>query len=237
MDHRCAEPLELAALLALPTDDERRREAVACPRCDSLLRELAAFLDGDAALPDAERIRSERHLAGALAGAMAARTARSAPVAASVDGARSFGRSRRGQSGWRWGLGLAAAAAGVVFIVAREPLAPAGPSGVLRGGSRAASAAAELAVTVTAGGRDGQVLLAWPAVAGADSYLVELFSAELDTLAVFGPLSEPTLAVDAARLRGEGHGPGAAADVLCRVRALGRDGELAASRLAGLTLP
>jgi hypothetical protein len=237
MDHRCVEPMELAALLALPTDDPRRLEAAGCPRCDSLLRELAAFLDGDAALPELEKIRAERHLAGVLAGAMAVPTGRAAGAVSSVSGRRSLGRSRRGR-GWGWGPGLAAAtAAGVLFILVREPLAPTGPSGVLRGGSRTASEAGELTVTVTAGRSDGTVLLTWPAVAGADRYLVELFSAELDTLALYGPLSEPALEVDAARLRHDGAGPGAAAGVLCRVRALGRDGGLAVSRLAGLTLP
>jgi hypothetical protein len=108
---------------------------------------------------------------------------------------------------------------------------------VLRGGSRAASGAGELTVTVTAGPSDGQVLLTWPAVAGADRYRVELFSTELDTLAVYGPLFELALVIDAVRLRDDGAGPGAAAGVLCRVRALGRDGELAVSRLAGLALP
>jgi hypothetical protein len=237
MDHRCVEPMELAALLALPTDDPRRLEAAGCPRCDSLLRELAAFLDGDAALPDVEKIHAERHLAGVLAGAMAVPTKRSAGAVSSVAGRRSLGRSRPRQ-GWGWGLGLAAAtAAGVMFLLAREPLAPTGPSGVLRGGSRVVSGAGELTVTATAGRSDGHVLLTWPAVAGADRYLVELFSTELDTLAVYGPLSEPALVVDAVRLRAAGAGPGAAATVLCRVRALGRDGELAVSRLAGLALP
>lgn len=237
MDHRCAEPMELAALLALPAGDPRRLEAAGCPRCDSLLRELAAFLDGDAALPDAEKIHAERHLAGVLAGAMAVATKRSTGAASSVAGRRSLGRSRPRQ-GWGWGLGLATATvAGVLFFVAREPLVPTGPSGVLRGGSRAASRSGELTVTVTAGERDGQALLAWPAVAGADRYLVELFSTELDTLAVYGPMSEPALVVDAVRLRDNGAGPGAAASVLCRVRALGRDGELAVSRLTDLALP
>jgi hypothetical protein len=188
-------------------------------------------------LPDAEKIHAERHLAGVLAGAMAVATKRSAGAASAVGGRRTLGRSRRGR-GWGWGLGLAATtAAGVLFLVAREPLAPTGPSGVLRGGSRAASGAGELTVTVTAGRSDGQVLLTWPAVAGADRYRVELFSTELDTLAVYGPLFELALVIDAVRLRDDGTGPGAAAGVLCRVRALGRDGELAVSRLAGLALP
>lgn len=236
MNHRCIEPLELAALLALPPDDPRRLEAADCPRCESLLRELAAFLDGDAALPEAEQIRAERHLAGVLAEALAARTGRLAGAAARAGHSRPVRRSRRGQ-GWSWGLGLAAAAAGVVFLVGRGPVAPTGPSGVLRGGAATAPATGGLTVTVTAGARDGQLLLAWPAVAGADRYLVELFSAALDTLAVYGPLSEPALTVDAPWLRRDAVGPGAPAGVLCRVRALGGDGELAASRLAGLTLP
>jgi len=239
MDHRCLEPLELAALLAMPADDPRRRDADACPRCDSLLRGMAAFLDGDADLPNDEKVRAERHLAGVLAGAMAAK---GEPAAGSVTSAatdvrrtRSNRRSPRGQ-GWGWGLGLAAAAAGVMFFVAREPSAPAGPSGVLRGGAPNASMAGDLIVTVAAGPTEGQLLLSWPAVAGADSYVVELFTAELDTLAVLGPVTELSVTV-AATLWGAGGDAGSATGVLCRVRASGRTGPVADSRLTGLPRP
>jgi len=236
MNHRCLEPMELAALLALPTDDPRRREAAACPRCDSLLLEMTAFLEGDEGPPDAGRAHAERRLAAVLAGAMAARSEPSTGAAMSAVRAPTAHRSRRGR-GWGWGLGLAASAAVVTFLVAREPLAPAGPSGVLRGGAPAASVAAVLNVTVTAGDREGQWRLSWPAVAGADRYLVELFSADLDTLAVYGPLPEPEVAVEAALLWNDGDGRQVPAGVLCRVRALGAAGQVAVSRLAGLTLP
>jgi len=239
MDHRCLEPLELAALLAMPADDPRRRDADACPRCDSLLRGMAAFLDGDADLPDAEKVQAERHLAGVLAGAMAAKgepAAGARPFAAkAARNPASKRRSARGQ-GWGWGLGLAAAAAGVMFVVAREPSAPAGPSGVLRGGAPNVSAASDLVVTVAAGPTEGQLLLSWPAVAGADSYVVELFTAELDTLAVLGPVTELSVTV-AATLWGAGGDAGSATGVLCRVRALGRTGPVADSRLTGLPRP
>jgi hypothetical protein len=244
MNHRCVEPMELAELLALPADDPRRREAAACPRCDSLLLEMAAFLAGDEGPQDAGKARAERRLAAVLAGAMAARSepstgaAMSARMSAPMSAARAptAHRSRRGR-GWGWGLGLAASAAAVMFFVAREPLAPAGPSGVLRGGAPSVPAAGDLTITVAAGDREGRLLLSWPAVAGADHYVVEMFSAQLDTLASFGPLSEPRVAIDAALLRDVKDSQGSPARVLCRVRALGGAGQVAASRLADLTLP
>jgi hypothetical protein len=233
MSHRCVEPIELAALLELPPDAPRRLEAAGCPRCDSLLRAMSVFLDGDAGLPDGDRAQAERHLAGVLAGAMAGPEGR--PVEAATPTARRRA-ARRPQRGQGWGLGLAAAAAGVMFLVARDPVAPTGPSGVLRGGAPSVSVAADLTVTVTAGDREGRVLLAWPAVPGADHYLVELFTADLDTLGVYGPLSEPALAVDSASLRANPEGRFPAA-VLCRVRARDGAGEVAVSRLVHLKLP
>lgn len=235
MSHRCEEPIELAALLELPPDAPRRLEAAGCPRCDSLLRAMSVFLDGDAGLPDDDRTRAQRHLAGVLAGTMAGRKERPVEAATPVAHGRAARRRHRGQ-GWGWGLGLAATAAGVMFLVAREPVAPPGPSGVLRGGAPPVTAAADLTVTVTAGDREGLVHLAWPAVPGADRYLVELFTADLDTLGIHGPLSEPALTVESASLR-KSPGDRSPAAVLCRVRALDGAGEVAVSRLSHLTLP
>ena len=237
MNHRCAEPMELAALYGLPDDDPRRRDAAACPRCDSLLRAMAAFSEGNPDLPAGERLAAEKHLAGALAavvvgapqpgvGGADVRRGRAAPGRTDV-------RDRRRHS-WTWGLGLAAAAAGVMLVVSREPMAPAGPSGVLRGGTPAESAAPVLPVTASSGPGPDRFSLSWPAVAGAESYRLELFTSELDTVAVFEALISPEVTVAASLLAGPGQGGTAAADILCRVRVRGAGGQTAAAPLTVL---
>lgn len=228
MEHRCLEPSELAALLDVPPDDPRRATVAACPRCDSLLRAGAAFLAGDESLPSAELARAEQVLAGALAGRLASTGGAAAPTSAAGGSPRASlarGRVPR-RAGWGWGLGLAAVLAGTMFMVTREPGVPAGPSGVLRGGAPAPGVAAALTITAAAPAPDGTVRLTWPAVAGAGSYQVELYTAGLDTVAVLAA-DEPALTI-AADLAGR---PGAAAPALCRVRARGPNGEIAISPL------
>ncbi|MHB8079667.1 MAG: hypothetical protein ACYDIE_10500 [Candidatus Krumholzibacteriia bacterium] len=78
---------------------------------------------------------------------------------------------------------------------------------------------------------DGSFDLNWRAVAGADHYTVELFSGQLDTLAVLSPLSRPTAHLALGILQN----PDSAAGVLVRVRALAGDRQLAVSPLR--TLP
>ena len=51
MSHRCFDEDELAAICDLPPDDPRRREVETCPRCDSLLRAMSAFLADDDIFP------------------------------------------------------------------------------------------------------------------------------------------------------------------------------------------
>lgn len=237
MNHRCAEPMELAALYGLPDDDPRRREAAACPRCDSLLRAMAAFSAGNPDLPADECLAAETRLAGALAAALAEAPR---PVARDADvrqgpaaSRRTDGRDRLRRS-WTWGLGLAAAAAGVMLVVSREPMAPAGPSGVLRGGAPAEHVEPVLPVTASTGPGPDRISLSWPAVDGAESYRLELFNSELDTLAVFEALTSPEVTVDASLLTGPGKAGADAADILCRVRVQRAGGQAAAAPLTVL---
>lgn len=228
MNHHCPDPGELVELLARQLDDPQRREAAGCARCSSLLCALESFLAGDPALPEADRAAAERHLAGVIAGFPGRRVA--APVIALP---RKGTNGRRGVPTWGWGVGLAAMLAAVAFLAAQPGRGPTGPNGVLRGGPPPAGAPVEIMVAAAPAGADTW-RLSWPAVSGAHHYQLEIFAADLDTIASFGPLPEPMVTVAQALLAGA---PRGAAGILCRVRAVGPAGEIAVSRLSPLALP
>ena len=73
----------------------------------------------------------------------------------------------------------------------------------------------------------------WTPVDGADGYVVELFTAALDTLAVLGPLSAAQVDVPAEIVTG----PRAAGALLVKVRALGHGRQLGVSPLQPLGHP
>lgn len=225
MSHRCCEPGELAALVALPADDPRRLEAAGCPRCDSLLRAMDTFLEGDRSIPADEMTRAQL----AMAATVAAQAARVADRRGHRQVRRAAGSrgDRRALPRWGWGLGLAAAVALVVVLGAPGVLRPTGPSGVLRGG--AGPRVLDLAVSWAPADGAGQVRLAWPEVPGAVRYDVELYSAALDTLGAYTTAGGPSVLVDAADF-----GPNGPAGVLCRIRAVGTAGPVGSSRLAPL---
>ena len=218
MAHRCCDDNQLAALGALPPDDPRRREAAACPRCGSLLAALDAFLAGDDSLPGDDVRRADAQLTEFVTG-------RLAPAARG----RAGGASARIAPWQRWGLGagLAAAAALVLMLVIDAPTGPSGPSGTVRGGGTNPAVIGEVTVAEGGGALAG-VELRWPPVDGAALYEVIVFSAALDTLAVLGPLDEPTAEVPGALLAA---GDGA----FCRVRALAAGAAIAVSGLQALT--
>jgi len=88
-----------------------------------------------------------------------------------------------------------------------------------------------LASRLAAAASDGTVRLAWTAVAGADTYQIELYTATLDKVAVLrasGPAV--TVAAEVAVRTGS--------DVvaLCRLRAAGPGGDLATSPLRAIRL-
>jgi len=209
VSHRCLEPNELVALLELPAADERRRAAAACPRCDALLRSALAFLAGDDTIPAAERAAAESRLAAATATLTGARTTvrrtRRRPAPA---------RPALGARQWGWTAGLAAAAALVVLLTGIEPPGDVAPSGRLRGGSQPATAPLALVFTPAAG---DSLTVTWLPVAGAKGYRLELYTADLDTLAIIDGLRGSPARVPAG--------------ALCRVRASAGSRELAASGL------
>ncbi len=229
MSHHCAGPAELARLAALPADDAQRLEAAACPRCDSLLRAQAAFLAGDPSIPADEADRARAALAARLA-ELAAPTAKPAParrLRPSPVAALPARRSRPAVPRWAWGAGLAATVALAILLGAPDGLRPVRPSGVLRGGAGATALDLPVAIDVDQG--TGQVRLAWPAVAGATRYEVELYTSDLDTIGAFTATGEPSVLVDGAAFGKDGP-----AGALCRIRAYRAEGAAGASRLAPL---
>ncbi len=226
MSHQCAGSAELARLAALPADDAERLEAAACPRCDSLLRAQAAFLAGDPSIPADEADRARAALAARLAELAAkpapARRLRPSPVAVLP-----VRRVRPAVPRWAWGAGLAATVALAILLGAPDGLRPVRPSGVLRGGAGATALDLPVAIDVDQG--TGQVRLAWPAVAGATRYEVELYTSDLDTIGAFTATGEPSVLVDGAAF-----GKAGPAGALCRIRAYRAEGAAGASRLAPL---
>lgn len=224
MSHKCPDPGALVALLDLPADDERRRAAAACPRCDALLRSLDAFLAGDEAVPAAERAAAERHLAGVIEG-----LARADRAQARAPSGRGAARRRPADRAWRWGwaAGLAAAAGLAFVLVGTELPGERNPSGRLRGGQPEPAPAIAPAFTPDAG---GGLLASWAPVPGAETYRLELFAADLDTLAVRDGLAVPSAVLAADLVEGDG------AAALCRVRAYGGGRELVASALVPVTV-
>lgn len=220
MSHSCPEPAALVALLELPEGDERRREAAACPRCDALLRSLAAFMAGDDAIPAAERLAAERRLSSVVAGLAGVRPA-------VVAAARSRPRGRPSVAGRRWGwtAGLAAAAALVVLLAGPQPPGDGAPNGRLRGGSQPVPAPLVLQFATDAG---DSLTVSWSPAAGAETYGLELYTAELDTLAILDGLRGTTARVAGDLLPSVGVG------ALCRVRAYAGGREVAASALVAV---
>lgn len=220
MSHRCPEPTALVALLDLPEGDERRRAAAACPRCDALLRSLAAFMAGDDTIPAAERQAAERRLSSVVAGLAGGGAAAAAPGRSRLQG-RAAVAGRR----WGWTAGLAAAAALVVLLAGTEPPGDGAPNGRLRGGSAPVAAPLRLEFAAAAG---DSLTVAWTPVAGAVTYGLELFTAGLDTLAILDGLRTTTV-----RVAGDVLPPGDAG-ALCRVRAFAGGREVAASALVAV---
>jgi hypothetical protein len=91
--------------------------------------------------------------------------------------------------------------------------------------------AAPLAVVAEPGAKE--LALRWGARPGADSYRVEIVSAELTPLATFGPVSTPSFTL--ARGAVAGAAPGA--EAWCRIVALRAGATVAESEPLGIKLP
>lgn len=220
MTHRCLSDGALARLLELPDDDARRAEAAACPRCDARLAALRAFLAGDPELPADELAAADR----ALAAFVAARF--SSPPAPTAAGPRPARRATRPDWTRLTALASACAAVALTVLLVRTAGDPA-PLGARLRGAPAAAGPAAIVVRQSGPAADGAIELSWPPVAGADRYVVELFTGDLDTLAVLPPLATPDVRL-APELLGTRGGAG---EVLVRVVALAGQRRLAASPL------
>jgi hypothetical protein len=235
MSHCCFDDDELAVICSLPPDDPRRGEACACPRCDSLLTAMSAFLAEDEGLPAAERRRADRRLSAFISERLVAHAGPGRAGRPALAGGRT-GESRRSRTmpRWRLGAGLAAAAAAVLLIITQMPPGPTDPSGTLRGGSSPAGAAivGEVVVSAAKDGPPGSLRLSWPPVPEADRYLVLVFTATLDTIGIIGPVAEPTAMVESGLL-----GQVGADGAFCRIQALSGGLAIGASRLQRLPLP
>jgi hypothetical protein len=117
----------------------------------------------------------------------------------------------------------------VLFVRSANDPAPIGAR--LRGETPVAGSAA-IVLQQTGPTTDGGLDLSWRPVAGADHYVVVVFSGDLDTLAVLAPLSRPTARLTPGLLQT----PAAAAGVLVRVVALAGDRRLAVSPLRALSV-
>jgi hypothetical protein len=234
MSHRCFDEDELAAICDLPPENPRRREAAACPRCDSLLRAMSAFLAEDDVLPVAERRRAERRLSAFIGERLVMHAGGGAAEPPRLAGERT-GESHRPRTipWWRLGAALGAAAAVVLLFIVQMPSGPTGPTGTLRGVSPPAAPAVvgEVAIRAAAEGAPGSLRLSWPPVPEADRYRVLLFTATLDTLGIVGPVTEPTAVVEADLLGQAGGAP------FYRIQALSGGLAVATSRLRRLSLP
>lgn len=232
MSHRCQSAEALAELLALPAADQRRAEAEACPRCSALLAALRAFHEGDPSVPAAEADEADRVLAALLAAqgtVSARRDGRRATIARKVP-ERWTPRHRR-----LLAAVSALAAVVVVAFLARDAGDPGSVGARLRGGAGPAAngARAAIALATPSAAPGGGLMLGWTPIAGADRYVVELFTAVLDTVAVLGPVSAERVEIPAELVTGP-HAPG---ELLVKVRALANGRQLAASPLRRLESP
>lgn len=225
MTHRCLPDGMLAEVAALPPDDPRRAEAEACPRCGAQLAALRAFLAGDPEIPTAESAAADRVLAEFVATRIVSRPPPAGPARRPVQRPRSFAPRRL--------AAMASVCAVVVLalILTRETGDPA-PIGARLRGEAPVAGAAGIVLQSTGPTADGGFELNWRPVAGADHYVVEVFSGDLDTLAVLTPLSRPSARLAAGLLRA----PAAAGGVLVRVVALAGDRRLAVSPLRPLSV-
>lgn len=232
MSHRCQPAETLAELLARPAGDPRRVEAEACPRCGALLAALRTFHGGDPRVPAAEADEADRVLAALLAA--------QGSVAARRDGRRTtVARAASGLWAPRPRRLLAAvsalAAVVVVAFLAREAGDPGSVGARLRGGADPAAngARATIALAPPSSAPGGGLVLDWTPVAGADRYVVELFTAALDTVAVLGPVSSARIEVPAGIV----DSPRAPGELLAKVRALANGRQVGASPLQRLEGP
>lgn len=183
MSKACPDLESLAGAPALPQDHPLRRHLDGCSRCRAAARALEAFRagGGDHDLPRADLEDADRRL-----GAVIAREVLGAEEDETVPPLPNARRRTppRGAWGWLAAAAVVAVAAGL-WLVGPGPGSRPDDGGPLRGEAPAA------AVAVTAD-PSGGAQVSWPAVAGADDYVIELWTAELALFSRLAPAADTT---------------------------------------------
>lgn len=224
----CLDEERIAAVHEQRAGDEEAAHLRECARCRARVAGYAAFVQG-APVADGSRVEAA---ADAMAAALTARLDDEAATARPAASAPlPLPPSRRPAFGWAV---LAAAAAlvvvaGAVFTLARGPVPGVGPDAV-RGPSAGAAAFVLRAPQAAA----GRMRLEWEPVAGADSYELRFFGADLADLAHAGALTGTGWESGADSLpAGLVHG----AHVMAEVRAMARGERLATSEPLPVVVP
>ncbi len=178
----CVAIEEIADVVRLPRDDARRGHVETCARCSALALAIEEFVHAQAVDGSNPGDANDR-----LAAFIATLVESNGPAPAS----RTISRAPRRGFGFSlmrpvWGISAALALLLVVAIVRVHPWLP--NDGVVRGGSPGG-------VVVEAAGvaGDGTITLRWEPVAGADSYAVTVFAADMSEIASTAPTSETTV--------------------------------------------
>jgi hypothetical protein len=197
MVDRCLPAEDLADILALPDDDERRRHVDDCPRCRTLARRYRDFLSPAPLPPEADAEAASRALRDRLVTAL--------PELAPSLEAEDATSDRRVHIDWRptrrsWRPFVAVAAVLVCCLgllsIRDQLLEPAPEPGIMRGDDLGPAA---LVIDGTAAGFD----LSWGLPDGTDQVEIVLIDAalvEIERIGV-GPVNQHRLATvpDAAR--------------------------------------
>ena len=245
--HRCIDQDELERVRALPPGDPHRLEVEACPRCNSLLRSYAEFLEDRSVPPAADPERAAPHLRQAFERALEGAAGPPRPAVEHSAPALQAGRRPRIEAppkGAWWapllGPRLAWSASAVLVVVlgvyagARWQERTRGEE-VLRtdsgpGAARAGDRPLLLAPRAVSAGLE----LRWTPAADADGYRVVFLGEDLTRIAELGPLPDTLMVLVTTRLPA---GLSAGSTVAWQVEALQGGFVIAASETAVLKLP
>ncbi len=183
MTTRCIPVEEIATVLSLARDDERRRHAESCARCSALMLAHAEFVRASV-VEGADPVDARRRLDALIA---------SRVEGASSPGARPVIPMRH--SHWArlrpvWAIVAAAVVVTGVVLVRDWPQRPGNEA--VRGGAHAVIETSPAEVS-----SDGSVAVHWEPVPGADAYEVTLLAADLSEVRRLGLTTQPFAVVAA----------------------------------------